>query len=131
MRVYCRILFMIAFVLLLIMSACQPGTQNSALPEASLGDFPPGIFQNPTVNWTWEFRADGTYFAQGIFKSERGTFTVTGDQISMKGDHCGEITGTYIWTYEGKALTFNLLDDNCMDRRVVIDNDSWFLTPQN
>jgi len=129
MRVYCKILFAMAFLLLTV-SACQPGTQNPDLPEAFLGDFPPGIYQNPEVNWTWEFKADGTYFAQGVFKSERGSFTVNGDQISMKGDHCGDITGTYTWTYEGKALNFSLFEDKCTDRKVVIGNGSWFMTPQ-
>ena len=54
---------------------------------------------------------------------------VTDDQVSMKGDHCGDITGTYSWTYDGKALNFSVLEDECTDRKVVIDNSDWFLTP--
>ena len=130
MRVYYRILFMIAFVLLLAVSACQAGTQKNGESEALLGDFPPGIFQNPAMNWTLEFYADGTDYGIGVFISERGTLAVTGDQITMQGDHCGEIKGTYTWTYNGKVLDFSVLEDECTNRRVVIDQGSWVLTPQ-
>jgi hypothetical protein len=129
MRDYYRILHIIGFVLLLAVSACQAGTQKNGESEALLGDFPPGIFQNLAMNWTLEFYADGTYYGIGVFVSERGAFTVTGDQITMQGDHCGEIKGTYTWTYDGEVLNFSVLDDECMDRRVVIDQGSWVLTP--
>lgn len=130
MRFYYTYLFMIAFVVLLIFSACQNGTQDQDLPGVFLGDFQPGIYQNPEMSWTWDFRADGTYFAQGVFKTERGSFTVTGDQIIMKGDSCGEITGTYTWTNDGQDLNFSVVEDECADRRIVLGNSPWFLTPE-
>lgn len=130
MRFYYTILFMIGFAVMLIASACQTGTQGQELPDGSLGDFQPGIYQNPATSWSQDFRADGTYFAQGVFKTERGTFAVTGDQIFMQGDICGEVTGTYIWTYNGQDLNFSVVEDECTDRRVVLGNSSWSLTPE-
>jgi hypothetical protein len=81
----------------------------------------------------WEFKADGSYVSQGPNASEKGAYTVTGDQIVIKGDHspCGNVKGTYTWAYDGKALSFEALDDRCTDRRnvVVVIPGQWLKKP--
>jgi inosine-uridine nucleoside N-ribohydrolase len=120
---------MTAIVLLIVLSGCRPSIPTPAPTEAVIGDFPIGSFANSYVPWTWQFRSDGTYSVGVPSPVENGTFTVSADQIALKGDYCGEITGTYNWAYDGQALTFTVLDDACHERQYITGSGKWVPTP--
>jgi quercetin dioxygenase-like cupin family protein len=117
----------IAVLLLLI--AVESGHSATQLPATqaptatTAASFPIGIFAKG--NYTWDFKADGSYVSQSSEGGEKGTYTATGNQIIIQGDYCGDVKGTYTWAYDGKALSFNALDDRCTDRLNVIVPGQW------
>ena len=117
----------IAVVLLLIAVGYGPSaTQLPPTPAptaTTAATFPIGIFAK--ANWTWEFKADGSYVSHSPGAGERGTYTATGNQIIVQGDYCGNMKGTYTWAYDGKALSFKALDDRCTGRRNVVVPGQW------
>jgi redox-sensitive bicupin YhaK (pirin superfamily) len=117
-----RLISVSAIVLVaLVLSTC--GSQS---PTA---EFPVGTFSNGSY-WDWEFNSDGTYFTEGPGASERGTYTVTGDQIVIEGDYCEDVKGTYTWSYDGKELNFAAPeDDRCTPRRAVVLSGPWVKEP--
>lgn len=118
------------FVAAVLLAGC--GGASAAKPTttpAALGDFPIGNFSNSIVAWTWDFKADGSYSAGGPQVVEHGIFTVTGNQISLKGDYCGDAIGTYTWTYDGTALKFETIKDECADRAGTVVNGKWVKKP--
>ena len=106
----------IALVMILIVVGCS-----------SKAIFPTGIFANK--DWTWEFFPDGSYYADGPDAHESGTYSVTGDQITIEGDFCPEIIGTYTWTYKNEALSFRLISDKCTSRMDTVRNGQWLKQP--
>ena len=106
----------ITLAIILIIVGCKPRAT-----------FPTGIFTNK--DWTWEFYPDGSYYADGSNAHESGTYSVTGDQITIEGDFCPEIIGTYTWTYEGEALSFKLISDKCTSRMNTVRNGQWLKQP--
>ena len=58
-----------------------------------------------------------------------GTHTVSGNQIVFKesSDTCGlgAEKGTYTWTYDGKTLTFKVIDDRCGGRVGTATSGPW------
>ena len=102
--------------------------QAAPAASVSIGDFPTGSYTYQ--DWSWELKADGSYVSrdrQG--GGEKGIFTVTGNQISLKGDYCGDITGIYAWAYDGTALTFSAVDDKCTDRLDTVVSAKWVKKP--
>ena len=130
MSVHRIILVIIAIALISSTTGCGTKAVNPATTPASTGDFPIGTFTNSDQSWTWEFKTDGSYLAQGLQSRENGNFTVDGNQISISGDYCGEITGNYTWTYDGTALTFEMIDDKCTDRLGVVVTGNWVKKPK-
>jgi hypothetical protein len=126
MKKFCLIA-LTAFAVLL--ASCGPSAAKPTTTPAALGDFPVGNFSNSTLAWTWDFKADGSYSSGGPQAAEHGTFTVAGDQISIKGDYCGNIIGTYTWAYDGTALTFQGIHDECTDRAGVVVTGKWVKKP--
>jgi hypothetical protein len=123
----------IAIAIVLIIVGCSPSAPQStptpaptATPEPS---FPTGIFTK--ANWTMEFKADGSYHAEQSMANDDGVYTVTGDQITFQGDFvpCKGIVGTYTWTYDGTALSFTAVDDECTERRNVTGRGQWLKKP--
>jgi hypothetical protein len=117
----------IAIAILLIIVGCSPSANESTpTPEPS---FPIGIFTK--ANWTWEFKADGSYHSEQSMANDDGVYTVTGNQITIQGDYvpCKGIVGTYTWTYDGTALSFTTVDDQCTDRRNVTGRGQWLKKP--
>jgi hypothetical protein len=101
--------------------------------------FPTGTFTN-RAGWTWEFKADGTQFFRSedqIFGTQfsSGTYTVTGNQVVFKesaGDAaggCGPAEGIYTWDYDGKTLSFKVLNDRCGGREGTATSGSWMKKP--
>ena len=99
-------------------------TATTALPFPVGGTF-------TKVGYTWEFKADGSYHSKSRWTDTDGVYTVTGNQIVIQEDYvpCKDIVGTYTWTYDGQALSFTVVDDQCRDRRVVVDRGQWLKKP--
>jgi hypothetical protein len=108
-----------------------PPTQTPA-PTATTEALPfpvDGTFTK--VEYTWEFKADGTYHTTSQYLDVDGVYTVAGDQIAVQEDYvpCKDIVGTYTWAYDGEALTFTEVDDKCTDRRNVVGRGRWLKKP--
>ena len=88
-------LALIALVSMLIVVGCG----------SKVVTFPTGIFTKSS--WTWEINADGSYYIHSQWATERGIYTVTGNQIEIEGDApCKGMKGSYTWTYDGKEFNF-------------------------
>lgn len=111
----------------ILLAGCGPSAAKPTTTPAALGDFPIGNYTNQ--GWGWEFKPDGSYKVQGPFANESGTFTVTGNQMTIHGDSCGDIIGTYNWTYDGTTLTFEGVNDQCVDRAGTIVSGKWIKSP--
>ena len=103
--------------------AQQLGGVVSAAPPP-MTPFPAGTFAR--APFTWEFKTDGSFEAH-LPKVVTGTYTVAGNQIVVKDkdDVCGDVKGTYTWTFDGKALSFKTLDDQCFTRQDIVDRGAW------
>jgi len=101
-----------------------PTVTTEALPFPVDGTF-------AKVEYTWEFKADGTYHTTSKYVDSHGVYTLTGDQIAIQEDYapCKDIVGTYTWTYDGAALSFTVVNDGCTDRRNVAGRGQWLKKP--
>ncbi len=68
-----------------------------------------------------EFMADGTVVLSETYgkfpiESVRGKYRVSGNQVVFVDNYCGVSDGTYAWTFDGKALKFAVISDDCADR---------------
>jgi hypothetical protein len=93
--------------------------------------FPIGVFSS--LGQTWEFKADGAYNERSVDPDRgplytSGTYTVMGNQVvfSESANNYGwgcdgdQRAGTYTWAYDGKALSFKVLDDRCGGREFLL-----------
>jgi hypothetical protein len=83
------------------------------------------------VGYTIEYKADGTYHTTSKYIDADGVYTVSGDQITIQDDYtpCKDVVGNYTWAYDGEALTFTVIDDECTDRRNVVGRGQWLKKP--
>jgi hypothetical protein len=112
------------FLALLTIVGCSPTKPSSSPTTAS---FPTGAFVNG--DWSWEFKADGTFVSSGQLGSESGTYSVNGDQVVITCQCCGNVEGTYTWFFDGAALKFTAIDDKCANRKDVVDASTWSKKP--
>ena len=110
------------FLTVLIILGCSPGKSSPTTVA-----FPTGTFING--DWSWEFKADGTFLTSGPIGSETGTYTVSGNQVIITCQCCGEVEGTYTWAFDDNALSFAVMDDTCANRNDVVDGSSWLKQP--
>lgn len=61
--------------------------------------------------------------------SDPGTYTVTGNQITINSGMCTDVIGTYTWTYDGKALSFKSLGDKCSVREFYLEIGQYVKQP--
>ncbi len=120
-----------AVLLLALAAACGAPPTSSPLPTMGppVSDFPTGSFNAASSTWAWNLNADGTYYSSGTISSERGTYSVNGEQITLIGDYCPNVEGTYTWTSDGTLLGFKALDDPCTDRRGIVAGSVWVKQP--
>ena len=100
--------------------------------------FPIGTFTN-SVGWTYDFKNDGRYiFQQADVHSGVGTYSITGKQVAFseststyaEGNCVGDAKeGVYTWTFDGKALSFKVLDDRCGSREGLLTSGPWLKKP--
>ncbi len=126
-------LMVVSVVLLIVAVACGPSSAPVKVlptPGVSANPFPSGTFG--IGKWSLELKGEGAYALKADALEENGSFAVTGDQITLKGDRCAKLNierGVYHWSYDGQKLTFQALDDKCMDRVSRVDSSSWTKNP--
>lgn len=62
------------------------------------------------------------------FTPVKGTYVVDKDKIvftQTEGGLCSGVPGTYTWSFDGKALTFAAVDDQCSIRRADWQAGPW------
>ena len=118
--------------LMMQVGAFPPPTAPGATQAPAAAAFPIGIFTNP-VGWTWEFKDDGRQSFQMPEVRTWGTHTVSGNKLVFKesSSNCPADAkeGTYTWAYDGKALSFKVLDDRCGGREGSATAGPWVKKP--
>ena len=95
--------------------------------QPAVATFPVGAtfraIDNQAGEFTIEYKADNTYALTGPTHEGpanfSGAYTVTGNQIVVKGLTCegsDKETGTYIWNFDGSKLIFSVVKDTCYER---------------
>ena len=110
--------------------AMTPGPATSARPspspttplpspgQAAAGVvFPTGRFAS-SPDQPIDLRPTGDAYIAGQFATAHDHYTVTGDQVSFRGESCGGATGVYSWSVSGGDLILKRLSDTCPDRVV-------------
>ena len=105
--------------------AALTGTLLTA--QAPKPQFPTGTFVAESLSMT--FANDGTHTVtdRGTVVV-RGTYVVKGDQITLTdkdGDFACDVTGRYQWAFDGRALTFKLILDDCSGRVDGLTGQRW------
>jgi predicted lipoprotein with Yx(FWY)xxD motif len=91
--------------------------------------FPIGTYVGGSFTMT--FNSDGSHSVSANEKVVvKRTYTVTQDQIvftDKEGEYAckGAETGRYNWKYDGKALTFSKLEDDCEGRINGLTGQAW------
>ena len=102
----------IVSVVLLFVVGCAPTS-----PEFPLGEFVDAEGNVIT------YKADGRVtFSSPEFAGEQisGEYSVYGDTItSSEGGICTTGEGVYKWSFDGDKLEFELINDNCAERRAL------------
>ena len=112
----------VLLVVVMIITGCSPSA-SSPTPVP----FPTGTFENG--DWSWEFKADGTFLTSGPIGSETGTYQVTGNQVTITCQCCGNVKGTYAWSFDASELSFIAIDDTCSNRKGIVDGSIWSKKP--
>ncbi len=92
--------------------------------------FPTGVYNGTGDNTglITEFKADGTVSISdntGIVW-DTTMYKVSGNQIVFSGGKtCFPSEGTYTWAFDGKALKFTFVSDNCADRKGALTSSDW------
>ena len=125
---------LMALVVIWILAGCGPKTTQTPPPPPTSTPvvFPTGVFTK--ANWTWEFYANGNYYLHSQIADEKGTYAVSGNQVTVQGDLCKDVRGnvivaTYTWAYDGQVLSFDVVEDKCLDRRNLSDESKWMKKP--
>ena len=100
-------------------------------PGPAQTDFPVGMFKMGMGD-QYRFFEDGTYEQYyeptGDEIHQRGTYTISGDQITMMEleGHCsGEEEAIYSWNYDGEKMKFTHIRDFCTIRKADLANYSF------
>ena len=92
--------------------------------------FPTGVYNSTGDNTglSMEYRADSTVSLTDNTGHEwdRMQYKVSGNQIVFSGGkYCFPSEGTYSWMFDGKALKFTAVSDNCSDRKGTMVSSDW------
>ena len=126
--------FFLAFILItssLALSGCASNATTTSTAQLTTG-----IYANPSSRYGVEltFLDDGTYdtSSPNALIPIQGTYVVAEDQIvftETKDGHCVDIPGTYTWAFDGKAITFTVVEDQCSLRRIALQSGPWAKQP--
>jgi hypothetical protein len=101
------------------MSPFSPKTAISRRFEASLLT---GFIKCPYVSIvTLTFKGDGSLDINGWI--DVGTYTISGNQITLLDINCGTDEGIYTYSINENTLNFALIADSCYGRTTVIPGD--------
>ena len=112
------------------LTATQPPPTNAPVATVEEGSFPFGKYSAVVGvdSTSWVFLADGrlsSTYPPGEFSSAiatfPGTYTVDGHQITIQSGACPGVMGTYIWTDDGKELSFKSIVDKCTVREGYLE----------
>jgi hypothetical protein len=104
--------------------------------------FPTGSFQpnHPVHTKILVLKEDGTYQNLGIVEEGKtaaepaGTYTVSGDHVTFldspgAASVCQKEPGEYTWSFDGSALAFKMVSDECSERKIDLTNSTWAKQP--
>lgn len=117
-------------------SLIPPTTTPTPLPPPISPDFPTGIFFHrhaPSVYCIFQFNPDSTFAyywmastldLDSIEPSGIGTYTIEGNLYHETYTDYGDCPPvTYTWTYDGQALTFQVVgEEACPDRQQTYES---------
>ncbi len=116
-------------------SNSSAATGTPAVCAMPSGGFPAGSFKadHPAYTKKLLLGADCTYQQAGIIEGDKvlGTYTVSGDHITFTETDggCMGQPGEYISSFDGSALVFKMVKDECSFRRVDLTSSTWTKQP--
>jgi hypothetical protein len=126
--------FFLAFILITASVAVWGcASTASATPPSQITT---GTYTNPSSRYGVELKL----FEDAIYNTSspnalipiQGTYVVADDQVvftETKDGHCLDIPGTYKWAFDGEALTFTVVEDQCSLRRIALQSGPWVQQP--
>ena len=96
MRKYVALL--LSVVTLLTLAACGSKDALAGTWSADLGD--DGVI-------TWTFNGKGKCTMENAYMKQDGTYTIDGDQLTVKLESWGDDASTYTFSVDGSSLTLN------------------------
>jgi hypothetical protein len=102
-----------------------------ALSPAFAADFPTGRYKGKDILLSFDDKGQ-FQVNHGATLEVSGTYTVKEGRIELsdvKGPWTctGHLKGTYDWKYDGAALTFSKVEDDCIDRTKSLVSAAWKL----
>jgi hypothetical protein len=68
-----------------------------------------------------KFKSNGNFDLHGWI--DVGTYTISGNQITLKDSNCGTKEGIYTYSINENTLNFVLISDSCSGRPTIIPGD--------
>jgi hypothetical protein len=104
-----------------------------ALSPAFAADFPTGTYKAQDLSLVFDGKGQ-FHVSDGKTTEVSGTYTVVQGQVELtdvKGPWActksGQQKGTYVWSWNGTALTFLKVTDSCEERSKTLAPASWQL----
>jgi hypothetical protein len=125
-----KLITYLSLLFVVLISACGSAAPVATTPALEPVKFPTGKFISVSNNiQEVEYRTDNTwsYYLGGLM-SAKGTYKVDGNLWIEQGTKECPFPGTYLWSYDGKTLSFKLQgEDKCDPRRQATDGQSFTL----
>ena len=88
----------LALLMVLSLAACGSKDALAGTWSADLGD--DGVI-------TWTFNGKGKCTMENAYMKQNGTYTIDGDQLTVKLESWGDDASTYTFSVDGSSLTLN------------------------
>jgi hypothetical protein len=104
-----------------------------ALSPALAADFPAGNYKANDVSMVFDGKGNfhvvksGTTEVSGTYSTAQGRIELTDVSGPWACAGAGQKKGTYVWAFNGTALTFTKVTDACDDRSTALLSASWQL----
>jgi hypothetical protein len=113
-------------------SVCAIGS-ILALSQALAGDFPAGNYKAQDLSLVFDGKGQfhvnngGTTEVSGTYSAQQGRVELTDVKGPWACTGTGQQKGTYVWSFNGTALTFIKVADSCDERSKTLVPASWQL----
>jgi hypothetical protein len=122
-----------ALIRLIVSTSVCAICSNFAVSPVFAGDFPVGAYKTQDLSLVFDgqglFHVDksGTTEVSGTYSVEQGRIELTDVKGPWACKGSGQQKGTYVWSFNGVALTFIKVADGCDERFKTLVPATWQL----